>query len=212
MKKLKCILTIAAIAVCALTVSAQDSGLKIGVKGGVNLANLYSGDDVNDENLKVGFNVGLMAKLPVVPDVFSIQPELLYSNQGSKITYDNFILGEGEYRFNLNYIQLPVLAVINLGEYFNIHAGPYASYLASVNIKDLNDDGSIEDIADLDAGDFNRLDYGLAGGIAFEGTGFTIGARYNLGLNEVGESGSVSGQLTSDQKNSFGAIYLGITF
>jgi hypothetical protein len=28
----------------------------------------------------------------------------LYTSKGAKETYDNFILGEGEYRFNLNYI------------------------------------------------------------------------------------------------------------
>lgn len=211
MKKLQIILVMVAMCATTLIAQAQDSDVKFGIKGGINLANLYSGDDVNDDNLKVGLNAGLFVKLPIVPEVISIQPEVLYSSQGSKITYDNFVLGEGEYRFNLNYIQVPVLAVVNFGEFFNIHAGPYASYLASVDIKDVDDDGTINEIADLDADNFERFDYGVTAGIAFEGTGFTIGARYALGFNEVGDSG-ISGQLTDNQKNSFGTVYVGITF
>jgi Outer membrane protein beta-barrel domain len=192
-------------------VKAQDvPAPKFGIKGGLNLSNLYSGD-VGDENLKVGINLGLMAKMPI-NNGFAIQPEVLYSSQGSRIQYNNFILGRGEYRFNLNYVQIPVLAVVNLGEYFNIHVGPYAAFLTSANIKDLHDDGTIEDIRDLNVDNFNRFDYGFAGGVAFETKGFTLGARYNYGLKEVGKSGSLSGQVTDDSKNSFGTVYLGVTF
>ena len=63
----------------------QSSAPKIGLKGGINFTNLYV-DDVEDENMKVGFNLGLFAKLPVVRGL-SIQPEVLYSSKGSKITY-----------------------------------------------------------------------------------------------------------------------------
>src|SRR4051812_28984582 len=70
---------------------------KFGIKGGINLSNLYSGD-VGDQNLKVGLNVGLMAKMPVSKG-FAIQPEVLYSSQGSRINYNNSLLGKGEYRF-----------------------------------------------------------------------------------------------------------------
>lgn len=203
-------------AIVAMTVSfaqAQDDDLapKFGIKGGINLANLRSGDEANDENLKVGLNLGLMAKMPITKG-FAIQPEVVYSSQGSKINYNNFIAGKGEYRFNLNYVQVPVLAVINLGEYFNIHAGPYAAFLTSANVKDMDDDGTIEDIKDYDVDNFNRVDYGLAGGIAFETKGFTLGARYNYGFKEVGKSGSVSGNATNDLKNNFGTVYAAITF
>jgi hypothetical protein len=184
---------------------------KFGIKGGVSLTNMYV-DDVSDENMKVGFNAGVFAKLPVARG-FSIQPELLYFSKGAKETYDNFVLGEGEYRFNLNYIELPVLAVINLGENFNIHAGPYVSYLAGVNIKDMNDDeGTIDEIAELDADNFNRFDYGVAGGIGIDISNFSIGARYNYGFREIGKSGSVSGELLKNSKNSAISLYIGIGF
>jgi hypothetical protein len=140
-------LTTIAMAFCGMA-SAQETQTttensltpKIGIKGGVNLSNLYV-DDVKDENMKVGVNIGLFSKIPLTRS-FSIQPELLYSNKGSKLTYDNVLAGQGEYRFNLNYVEMPVLAVVNLTKNINIHAGPYVSYLTSANIKDLKSDGT----------------------------------------------------------------------
>ena len=183
---------------------------KIGVKGGINLANMYI-DDVSDEKLKVGLNAGLFFKIPFT-EFFAIQPEVLYSSQGSKVTYDNWIQGSGEYRYNLNYIQVPMLAVINIGPHFNIHGGPYAAFLTSANVKDLNNNGDIKNIRDLKADNFNRVDYGLSGGVALEFGNFTTGARYNYGLKEIGKSGNLSGELTRDSKNSVASFYIGFGF
>lgn len=183
---------------------------KFGIKGGVNLTNMYV-KDVSDENMKVGFNAGFFAKLPVTRG-FSIQPELLYTSKGAKETYNNFIEGKGEYRFNLNYIELPVLAVINVAKNFNIHAGPYVSYLAAVNIKDLKDNGTINNVKDLDAENFNRIDWGVAGGLGIDISNFTLGARYSYGFREIGKSGSLSGELTKDSKNSAISLYIGLGF
>lgn len=187
-----------------------ENPLRVGVKGGVNLSN-FRVDDVGDNNMKAGLNLGLFAKLPVSTG-FSIQPELLYSSKGSKLKYDNFVQGEGEYRFNMNYLEMPLLGVFHIGENFNIHAGPYVAFLASSNIKDMNDDGTIEGVKDIDVDNFNRFDYGLAGGIGIDINGFVAGARYNYGLAEVGKSDNLTGQLTSDSKNSAATIYIGFGF
>ncbi len=193
--------------------TTAESGLspKFGIKAGLNLANLYV-DEVKDENFKAGFNAGVYAKLPVTRG-FSIQPELLYSNKGAKLTYDlpNILGGDGEYRFNLHYVELPVMAVINVVKNFNIHAGPYVSYLAGANITRLDDDNNVNDISDLKADNFNRIDYGLAGGLGFDFQNLTVGARYNYGLREIGESG-FSGEVTRNSKNSVINVYLGIAF
>jgi hypothetical protein len=183
---------------------------KFGIKGGVNLTNMFV-NDVSDENMKVGFNGGFFAKLPVTRG-FSIQPELLYTSKGAKETYNNFIEGKGEYRFNLNYIELPVLAVFNVAKNFNVHVGPYVSYLAAANIKDLKDDGTMDQITELKADNFNRIDYGVAGGFGIDISNFTLGARYNYGFREIGKSGSLSGELTKDSKNSAISLYIGLGF
>ncbi|MBE7169862.1 MAG: PorT family protein [Williamsia sp.] len=183
---------------------------KFGVKGGLNLSNLYV-DDVQDENMKASFNLGLYAKLPLARG-FSLQPELLYSGKGAKLAYNNVLLGNGEYRFNLNYVELPVLAVINIVKNLNLQAGPYAAYLVNADITRLNSaSGSVDKIKDLKTADFKRFDYGLAGGLGLDVQNFTIGARYNYGLNEVGKgNASVAGQATRNSKNSVISLFIGI--
>jgi hypothetical protein len=192
--------------------TAAENGLrpKFGIKGGLNLTSLYT-DDVSDEHMKAGFNAGIFAKLPVTRG-FSIQPELLYSLKGAKDTYSNIIQGSGEYRFNLGYIELPVLAVINLTPNSSLHAGGYAAYLVSANVKDVDDNGNIQGATNLNADNFQRFDYGLAGGLAFDIENLTLGARYNYGLGNIGKSGSLSGDLTKNSKNAGLSIYVGFGF
>lgn len=211
MKKIKLILSIILLSGMFVPAFSQsDNPMRIGVKGGVNFSN-FRVDEVDDNNLKAGLNLGLFAKLPIT-SFLAIQPELLYSSKGAKLTYNNFAAGKGEYRFNMNYVEVPLLVVISLGEYFNIQAGPYAAFLTSSNIKDMKSDGTIAGARELKADNFNRFDYGLAAGLALDLNGFIIGARYNYGLNEVGKSGSLSGELTKDSKNSVGTIYIGFGF
>ena len=187
-----------------------ESGIKgkFGFKAGVNLSNLYN-IEVNDNNMRVGFNVGVYGKFPVSKGV-SIQPELLYTTKGAKLDYTNFTLGQGEYRFNLNYLELPVTAVFNVAKNFNIHLGGYAAYLTNVNITDVNDNGTINEIADLRSNDFNRVDAGLVGGLGFDISNLTIGARYNYGLVDVGKVDNVSQELVGKSKNSVLSFYIGI--
>jgi hypothetical protein len=201
-----------------LTASAQEQQTsmennlrpKLGIKAGLNLTNLYVAD-VSDEHVKAGFNAGLFAKFPVAKG-FSIQPELLYSVKGAKDEYNNFVQGNGEYRFNLGYMELPLLAVVNITKNFNIHAGGYAAYLVNANVKNVDNNGNIQGATELNADNFNRWDYGLAGGIGFDIENFSLGARYNYGLHEIGKSGNLSGDLTKNSKNAGFSIYAGFGF
>lgn len=192
--------------------TTTDPGLKakFGIKGGLNLTTLYS-SDVSTSHMKAGFNAGVFAKLPVTRG-FSIQPELLYSLKGAKSTYSNFVQGNGEYRFNLGYVEMPVLAVVNISPNFNIHAGGYAAYLTNANVKNVDNNGNIEGATELNADNFNRWDFGLAGGAGFDIENFTIGARYNYGLTHIGKSGNLSGQFAQGMKNAGFSFYVGFGF
>ncbi len=161
--------------------------------------------------MKPGFEAGMYAKLPVTRG-FSIQPELLYSLKGAKDTYSNFVQGSGEYRFNLGYIQMPVLAVVNLAPNFNRHLGGYAAYLVNANVKNVDNNGNIEDATELNTGDFNRWDFGLMGGVGFDIENFTIGARYSYGLSNIGKNDNLSGDLTKNSKNAGVGVYIGFGF
>ena len=196
---------------------SNNPGPKLGIKAGLNLSQLYVDQpNAEDENMKLGLNVGVFGKIPI-SSFLAVQPEVLYSNAGSKITYGGSNLENalgiepGEVRFNLNYVQVPVALAVNVGP-LNIHAGPYLSYLFSANVKDLESANlNTTDIVDLDTDDFNRVDYGVLLGVGFDVQGVTIGARYNYGLREVGNSG-IAGRLTEDSKNGVGQIYIGIGF
>ncbi len=183
----------------ATQADAQELETRIGIKGGLNLSNLYV-DDVDDENARVGFHAGIFAKMQIT-SFFALQPELLYSTKGAKA---EGAFGDG--KFNLAYIDLPVLAVINLGENFNIHAGPYVSYLISSSVS--TEDGFFSDEStSLDRDNFNSFDYGVAAGIGFNFGAASLGIRYNLGLNEIA-NGTVSGLALGDSKNSVAQLYL----
>ncbi|HTH55922.1 MAG TPA: porin family protein [Cyclobacteriaceae bacterium] len=191
--------------------TSNENGMttKFGIKGGVNFSNLYI-NDVQKENMKVGVNAGFFVKVPLFRGL-SIQPEVLYSNKGAKDSYGGpgSILGSGEYRFNLNYIETPLLLVFNLTRNLNVSAGGYAAYLVSANVKDMNNDGTITGVTNLNADNFHRFDYGLAGGVGIDIQKVALGARYNYGLQNIGQSGSLSGNLTSNSKNSVLTFFIG---
>src|SRR5690554_5058966 len=78
MKKL--FLLVVAIAITTTVSQAQE--VRIGAKGGVNFAT-FSGDDLGDVKSRTGFHIGGLVEIPV-SEKFAIQPEVLYSSQGSK--------------------------------------------------------------------------------------------------------------------------------
>lgn len=183
---------------------------KSGIKGGVNFTNMYV-SDVDDENMKIGFNAGFYHRAGL-SDILDFQTELLFSQKGAALQYDGNIFtgGSGQYRFNLNYIELPLLLMLKAGS-FHLHAGPYLGFLVGANIKDVDDDGSIKEISELDRDDFNTFDYGFAGGFGFDFKSGTLGARYNYGFREIGQSGA-AGKATADSKNSALQLYVGFDF
>jgi hypothetical protein len=180
---------------------AQRSGLK----AGANFANLYV-DDVSDENMKIGLNLGLWHQAANG----AFQAELNYSNKGAEIIY-NGALGSGKYKYNLNYLEMPLLFVGHVGD-FNLHIGPYLGLLVGANIKDVDSNGDVNGVAQLDRDDFNTFDYGLAGGAAIEFDASQIGLRYNYGLREIGKSGSFAGEAASNAKNSVFQLYVAFDF
>lgn len=178
-----------------------------GIIVGANMSNLYI-DNVDDENSKIGINVGIYNRWGA-PAGVGIRHELLYSQKGAAATYDNFLQGSGHYRFNLNYIKMPVMLSMKAGP-LDIHAGPYFGLLVGANVKDVDSDGNINQISELDRDDFNTVDYGAALGFSLGFTGGHIDLRYNYGMREIGKDGSFAGQATENAKNSALTLSLGL--
>ncbi|OCB76053.1 porin family protein [Flavobacterium crassostreae] len=180
---------------------------KIGFKGGVNFSNMYA-EDVDDQNVLTGFNAGLFAKLPIAKSL-AIQPEVYYTTKGAEVTYDNAFI-KGNSKFKVNYVEVPVLLVVNLTEKFNIHAGPYAAYMVSGKA---TTESSVLDVdQDLDTNDFNKFDAGIAAGVGIDLELLSFGVRYNYGLTKVGKERSFAGTNYTfpDAKNSVLNVYVGL--
>ncbi len=213
MKNLKTLLALVLLTSVSLVTFAQttdSSKLKFGFKGGVNFSNLYT-DDVEDNNVLTGFNVGLFARLPIT-QTFAIQPELLYTTKGAELEYNNAFVN-GTSTFKLNYLELPVLLVINVSENFSVHGGPYIAYL--IDGKATNDSqGTLFDVENtLDNDDYNKLDSGVAFGIGYDTDKVGFGVRYSYGLQKVGKQRNYNGTdyTFPDGKNSVINLYLSYT-
>jgi len=96
---MKKILLFVAIITLGISTFAQD--VKYGVKGGLNIANL-GGDDPEGDS-KASFYLGGFVTFQLNKN-FEFQPELVYSQQGSKAEEDNY-----EAKFKANYLNIPLL-------------------------------------------------------------------------------------------------------
>ncbi len=177
---------------------------RAGIKGGLNVSNLYI-DDIDDENARYGFNVGFFGQV-LSSETFAIQPELLFSTKGSKAFYDAGIINQ-TVKYNLNYLDLPVLAVFKLGKSAEIHVGPYASYLLGANISYEGDIANGDD--EIDKDNLKSFDYGLVGGFGLNFGAVQVGARYNYGLAKIADSNSAE-LVLGDSKNSVAQLYLSL--
>lgn len=184
---------------------------RVGFKGGLNMSNLYVGD-ADDENARIGWHAGIYTQL-FSSEAFAIQPEINYSTKGTGITYvrggNQSVSVNHDQKFNLQYLDIPVLAVFKLGKAAEIHAGPYWSYLLSAEIKN-NDGIPNNEFTSIDRDNFDDWDYGLVGGIGFNlGKGAQLGARYNYGLNPIADSRGARAVFGS-AKNQVAQLYLAI--
>lgn len=153
--------------------SKREEGIKLGIKGGLNVANLMG--DVEDVAIRTSIHAGLVAEI-IVNDKFSIQPELLYSGQGASVT------STGGGRIKLDYITLPVLAKFPIAKNLSLETGPQVGFLVSGKYKTNDSNDKIEDVKTIDFGLNAGLNYELNNGVFFQ-------ARYNLGLTDTGYAG-----------------------
>jgi hypothetical protein len=183
-----------------------NTNARAGIKGGLNASNLYVDDNVHDENARIGYHFGFYGQ-PVSSEAAALQIELLFSTKGTTTIYDEPV--DQEISYNLNYIDLPVMAVFKLGDAVELHAGGYASYLVGANIKYEGDlaDGTDE----IDRDNLKSYDYGLLAGVGVNFGAVQVGARYNYGLVKIADSDAAE-FLIGDSKNSYAQLFLAFNF
>lgn len=173
------------------TLTTQAQLLRIGVKGGLNYANLTGTDIVvNTENYKsdaiTSYHIGLLAEIKLT-EKFGVQPELLYSTQGA--SYKSAIQ---EFKNELGYLAIPVMAKIYLNNTLSLELGPQASFLLSEKDK-------------VNIEDSKTFDFAVAAGLGVKITkSIFVQARYGLGLTEVSAQAKA--------KNSVVQVSAGIMF
>ena len=192
MKNLKIkISTILFLSAMVATSMVAQSNSRLGIKGGVNLSNMYT-TDVNSKNAIIGANIGVFLKL-ALSDHFSIQPELLYSMKGAQLQYNNsFVVGTS--KFTLDYIEVPVLLVFNVIPNVNIQAGAYVASLAKAKAKNVSDIGAFDFEKTLSKSDFEKTDYGLIAGVGLDFKKTSLSLRYEYGIKNVGKDRVFAGK------------------
>lgn len=183
---------------------------QIGLKTGVNFANVTGTSSINSNN-RTGFLVGAFLA-PQNKGVFGFRTELIYSRQGY-----NYKTNTNTGVVNLDYILLPQMTTINITKYFQIQLGAQMAFLMNAKADSSNGTApsGYEKLMDF----YNKFDYGVAGGIEIHPVkGLLIGARYNLSLGGLyntsnftdGSSSSFTPQV--DAKNNVVNIFVGWRF
>jgi len=193
-----------------LTLKAQETNqTRLGIKGGVNFSNLYT-SDADHHKMRTGFNIGVFAKLRI-SDHVAFQPELYYISKGAEMSYDNSV-AYGTANFHFNYIELPLLCVVNITQYFNVVAGPYVSLLVNGNVKNGSSVDDFDFEKNVNSDDYNKLDAGIVigGGVDFRAA--SLGIRYNHGFSTIGKAKDIAGTSYTfpDAKNGVISIFVSV--
>ncbi|TGD56784.1 porin family protein [Flavobacterium humi] len=155
-------------------VSAQD----FGIKGGLNYSTVSKGKFEEGPDPRTSFHIGFLGEIPIVPKVFAIQPEIVYSRQGFETLVKPIVGSNYKVTYQIDYVNVPVMAKLYLGRFISIEAGP--QFGLKVSEKTESDNNS------SDENNVNNFDTAIAAGLSFNFPGgvFLTG-RFTQSLNEV---------------------------
>lgn len=191
---------------CCFLLSAQQAWAQaevaIGLKAGPNFATVdtESTATANYKN-RAGFHGG--AFILVKAANFGIQPEVIFSQQGSKVE-----INSQNFESNFSYVNIPIILKLYTIAGINIQAGPQFGFItnAETPIQDQLNPGSykMQDVKDkMKSSDFT-LALGLGWDLPF---GLTLDARYNMGLSKIYDD--APSQQTETAKNQVFQFPLG---
>jgi hypothetical protein len=149
--------------------------LAIGVKGGVNFAKLdaNSSASANYKN-HTGYNVGAFALIKIAK--IGIQPEILYSEQGSKLTYPT---SSQNFTSTFSYVNVPIIIKLYTIAGINLQLGPQFGFLTNSPVYKDPSGTTVNDA-------YKKSDLSAAMGLGWDlPFGLTFDARYNLGLTKI---------------------------
>lgn len=182
----------------AIAVSSLSFAQQFGIKGGMNVSSLSKDAGLSDQKSKIGFNAGVFANIPLAAN-FSIQPEVLYNDLGSKVdqttTFNNNTF-TNSYSRNLGYISVPVMIQYNATPQFYLEAGPQASFLVNAEdkYKSTVNGNSNSNTVGLKKSDFETFDLSVGIGAGYYFTPqLGLNVRYNAGVTDIIKNNSNDG-------------------
>ena len=168
---------------------------RIGLRTGPAISKLSNGDA--DTDYRFGFNLGAAMKTPLSRHL-SLQNELVFAKKGGSITYITNQFYTGKVRYNLYYLDLPILLKVRLGRAFHFMGGYQGSLLLDATIDYV--DPYVIGFAELDQSELNSWDHSIVTGISFEGLKRSLGIRVTYGLTDVAKS-DYANTFLGDAKN-----------
>lgn len=186
---------------------------QIGLKAGLNFANVTNASSVNNSS-RSGFHAGVFLA-PGGKKIFGYRTEILYSKQGY-----NYKTNTNSGDVSLDYILMPQLTTISITKYFQLQIGAQMAFLINAKVDSSKGSGtgiaSVDKIMDF----YNRFDYGFAGGVEIHPVaGLLIGARLNISLGNMYKDIGTTTSATPpsfipkvDVKNNVFQVFAGWTF
>jgi hypothetical protein len=187
--------------------SFSQTEFALGVKAGPNFANIDSdaGAVGNYEN-RTGWHVG--AFMLIKGERVGFQPEVIFSQQGSKFQYNT---NSPSLNQNFSYVNIPLIVKLYTVAGINLQVGPQIGLLTSAKREDFAS-GQSGPVTEEDIkGDFKKTDFSLALGVGWDlPFGLTLDGRYNWGLTDNDDGYRTnSGVLIGQMKNQVWQISVG---
>jgi hypothetical protein len=192
---------LASIIIITLFICQPVNAQYLGLKGGLTFSRMNVGTAV-EENLRFGYHAGAFYNIPLSTS-FSIQPEVLFTTKGTRAEFD-LLDNTGTATLRLNYIDVPVFAVLELGEKFEIMAGPYMGFLLSANFL-AEVDNSFN--TDINRESLRGFDYGAALGFGLNFGAIQTGAAYYFGLQDLSEDYGAN-YILGDPRNRYLQLFI----
>lgn len=149
---------------------------------------------------KLNLQLGLFARIQLLG--FYIQPEAMFSNSKSELTFEN-VTGE----VKLNKLDLPVMVGKRFLKIFRVNAGPVFSLKLSQDIKNLK--GSSDEIV----ANYKNATVGLQYGIGLDISMITVDLRVEKGLQSISDELKIAGKsFSADQRLDQVMLAVGIKF
>ena len=153
----------------------------IGAKAGVNI------NKIQGQSYKSGFNYNYLlggfmqfnfGRFGLQPEVNIVQSSSEFSKDANNV-YNDLFFGGSQRNAKLNYIKVPLLLNINVGEskHVKLQLGPQFSGLLKQTVDSLKANKNI----------FKTSDFSVLGGVWFQLPLINLGARYELGLSNVND-------------------------